>query len=118
MLTQQSCITTLFILCFNLYLLRNVFHPLSYTALSNFPFFLPLRARKERTFLSALIKRFLGVLMLIPPSGKQKKTAFISTGNSLSCTHLILSARMPVRPGSVLIESASSQFWIFTFEYL
>uniref|UniRef100_A0A8C9Z483 RNA helicase aquarius n=1 Tax=Sander lucioperca TaxID=283035 RepID=A0A8C9Z483_SANLU len=33
----------------------------------------PAEAKKERTFLSALIKKFLGVLMSIPPSGKQKK---------------------------------------------
>lgn len=36
-------------------------------------FFFP-RARKERTFLSALIKKFHGVLMSIPPSGKHTHT--------------------------------------------
>lgn len=31
-----------------------------------------LRAEKERTFLSALIKKFHGVLASIPPTGKKK----------------------------------------------
>lgn len=37
-----------------------------------------LRAKKERTFLSALIKKFHGVLASIPPTGK--KNACISLG--------------------------------------
>ena len=50
-----------------------------------------LRAKKERTFLSALIKKFLGVLGSIPPSGKQEQILFISIGISLCCcAHLLL----------------------------
>lgn len=39
-------------------------------------YFIP-RARIERTFLSALIKKFLGVLMSIPASGKHAHTLTI-----------------------------------------
>lgn len=38
------------------------------------------RAKKERTFLSALIKKFLGVLMSIPPSGKREKIHLFPLG--------------------------------------
>lgn len=52
---------------------------------------LPPRARKERTFLSALIKKFLGVLMSIPPSGKHthSQNAFISLRMLLYCVNLL-----------------------------
>lgn len=43
------------------------------------------RAQRERTFLSALIKKFLSVLMSIPESGKcsNTDTAGFSTANSI-----------------------------------
>lgn len=39
-----------------------------------------LRAKKERTFLSALIKKFHGVLASIPPTGKKMLVCLL--GNS------------------------------------
>lgn len=61
-----------------------VLYPLGFNILSDLLFFCGLlRARKERTFLSALIKKFLGVLMSIPPTGKQDKHVFISLGTTV-----------------------------------